>query len=241
MKKKLTPIKRIMLASGMALVLAACGGGGEEPTPTLSVEQVQTQAVATFASDQTATAMAMPTDTPTATETASPTVTNTPAATNTLAATAAGVVPTSSCFGLRYVADVTIPDNTEMAPGESFTKTWRVRNSGSCAWEQGFRFRFVGGETMAGSAVTLGSAVQPGSETELSVDLTAPSEAGTYRGNWRMTNSTGAYFGDEVFVQIVVSDEAAEPTSTAISAGSPTSTQAPTSTSTQAPTETDVP
>jgi hypothetical protein len=217
----------VVVVVALALLLTACGGTAEEPTPTVSVEQIQTQAVATFAADLTATALAMPTDTPTPTETASPTVSPTPAVSATPSLVPAGTGAAGSCYGLTYVSDVTIPDNTEMSPGEQFTKTWRVRNSGSCAWQAGFTFRFAGGEAMGGSSISLTNAVQTGQETNLSVALTAPSTAGTYRGNWRMTNASGSYFGDEVYVLIEVSGSGAT--------SAPSATQAPTATAT--PTE----
>jgi len=227
-----TVSRRVMAISlAASLVLAACGASGEEPTPTLSVEQIQTQAVGTFAADLTSTALAQPTETPTPTESPTPTATSTPAVTNTPAVTAAGTLPASSCYGLTFASDVTIPDNTSMTPGQSFTKTWRVRNSGSCAWQAGFTFRFTGGEAMGGSSVGLENAVQPGSETNISVALTAPTSAGTYRGNWRMTNASATYFGDEVYVLIVVSGSAATATS------GPSATIAPT----EAPTATGSP
>jgi len=206
----------LLLAS--VLLLSACGGSGEEATPTLSAEQIQTQAVETFAAYMTATAGAMPTETPTPTETQAPTATATPAVTNTAAATA---VPTSTCYGLTFVSDVTIPDNTNMTPGQQFTKTWRVRNSGSCAWDSGFKFNFTGGEAMGGS----------------SVSLTAPSSAGTYRGNWRMTTSTGTYFGDEVYVLIVVGSSTATATTQASATSVATAVPSATSAPTEAPTE----
>jgi len=109
---------------------------------------------------------------------------------------------------MAFVSDVTIPDNTAMNPGDQFTKTWRVRNNGSCTWEAGFKLVFLGGEAMGGSSLTLEGAVNPGTETELSVTLTAPMEAGTYRSNWIMTDFSGIYFGDEVYVLIVVSSSA---------------------------------
>ncbi len=87
---------------------------------------------------------------------------------------------------MRYVNDVSIPDNTQMAPGQSFTKTWRVRNAGSCAWEAGFKFAFVGGEQMSGATYTLPAAVPVNTEIDISVAMVAPSKAGTLRGNWRM-------------------------------------------------------
>ena len=39
---------------------------------------------------------------------------------------------TSACrFGAAFLGE-TIPDNTRLVGGESFTKTWRFRNSGTC-------------------------------------------------------------------------------------------------------------
>ncbi len=228
----------------VALLLTACGGS-EQATPTSSLEQIQTQAVASFAAGLTSTALAMPSATSTSTETPAPTGTSTPADTNTPgpAATSAGVIPTSSCYGLAFVADVSIPDNSTMTPGKKFTKTWRVRNSGSCAWEAGSNLKFTGGEEMSGSSVVLKDAVQPGNEVELSVDLTAPSANGTYRGNWRMTTVSGAYFGDEIYVLIVVSGSTATatPKSSATSTVPSSATPTPTYTPTEAPTDTEVP
>ncbi|MFP3853685.1 MAG: NBR1-Ig-like domain-containing protein [Anaerolineales bacterium] len=219
-----------------ALLLTACGAGGEEPTPTLTMEEIQTQAVSTFAADMTSTALAMPTETPTPTESPTATATATPAGTSTPAATAtlAGAQPTDSCYGMRFVSDVTVPDNTEMDPGEEFTKTWQVRNSGSCAWESGFTFRFIGGESMGGSTVTLQDTVQPGNEREFSVDMTAPSTAGTYRGNWRMATAGDVVFGDEVYVLIEVGDAQATATTGPTATSPPaTATTAPTATPTE--------
>jgi hypothetical protein len=222
----------MLLSLLVGVLLAGCGSGGGEATPTLSAEQIQTQAVATFAANLTSTALAMPTSTPTLTETPTQAATETPPVTDTPAATATKLIPTSSCYGLTFVSDVTIPDNTNMTPGQKFTKTWRVRNSGTCAWESGFKFNFTGGEAMGGSSLSLANAVQPGKETDLSVDLTAPSTAGTYRGNWRMTNASGTYFGDEVYVLIVVGTATATPTQGKTATPTSTSTITPTITET---------
>jgi hypothetical protein len=45
-----------------------------------------------------------------------------------------------------YVADGTVPDDTGFAPGEVFTKVWRVRNSGTCTWGAGTQLVFAPGE-----------------------------------------------------------------------------------------------
>jgi hypothetical protein len=220
----------------LGLILSACGASESEATPTLLPEQIETRAVATFAAGLTETALANPTETPTATLTPSPIPTDAVAATNTVAAP---VVPTTggggapACKSMAFVSDVTIPDNTELSPGEEFTKTWRVRNNGSCDWDSGDQFRFLGGEEMEGEAVTLDSAVSPGEEIELSVEMKAPDSEGTYQGNWRMSVATGAFFGDEVFVLIEVSGSA-ENNSTA-------TTDPSTATPSATPTETLVP
>lgn len=214
MKTKKYPLTLIGLILLGSLLLSACGAGEAEATatPTLSVEQVQTMSVATFASGLTQTAIAMPTNTPTFTP--SPTMTNTPTLTPTSGTPVSGVgaLPTTSCYGLAFVADVNIPDNTPMKPGQTFTKTWRVRNSGTCVWDAGFKLNFTGGDAMGGTALTLDKAVNPGAEAELSVAMVAPNTAGAIRGNWRMSTATGTYFGDEIYLIITVNSGAASTT-----------------------------
>jgi len=227
----------------LSLLMSACGSKDAEATPTLSVELIQTLAVITFSVGQTQTAMSMPSSTPTPTATASPTSTSTLAVTSTSGtprASGAGVAPTTSCYSMAFVADVSIPDNTTMRPGQTFTKTWHVRNNGTCAWESGFKFNFIGGEAMGGATLTLDKAVNPGTETELSVAMTAPNTSGSHRSNWRMATAAGANFGDEVYVIIVVSGSAS--TSTATSTGIATqATATATPTATGTPTDTPLP
>lgn len=234
MKEHPYSARTIGVALATALLLTACGSREPEGTPTLSSEQVQTQAVVTFEAALTATALSIPTETPTTTQSPTAPVISPQAATST---PTVGVTPVDACLGMRYVSDVTIPDDTEMSPGQEFTKTWRVRNSGSCAWEQGFELAFTGGEAMEGSTLELDDEVEPGEQEDLSVELTAPDEEGTYRGNWRMRNASGAYFGDEVFVQIVVEEASASATPTTASAtAAPSATASPTTGASATPT-----
>ena len=201
MKRTEKYIYIITLALLGSLVLSACGAATPEPSPTVDIGAVQTSVVETFSIGLTQTAFLLPTDIPTLAPTSTP----------TLAATAATplspvIVNTSvsSCYGLTFVKDVTIPDGTLMTAGQTFTKTWRVRNSGTCAWEKGSKFAFVGGEAMDGATLTLDGAVNPGSEKDLSVAMKAPNKTGSLRGTWRMSTAGGTYFGDQVFVLISV-------------------------------------
>ena len=109
-----------------------------------------------------------------------------------------------------YVTDVTIPDNTALSSGDGFVKTWRIRNSGTCDWGSGFKLVFVNGDHMGGSGSVAVSATAAGGTTDVSVNLSAPSSPGTYRGNWRMQADTGIFFGSTFYVQIVVPDSATE-------------------------------
>ncbi len=225
LKRRLMWVRTFLMIG--TLLLASCGAGTVEmtETPTQGVDEIQTKAVGTFSSALTLTAMAAPTET--STPTTAPTIA--PLATSTggtpLNASTPGVPVsggTASCYALTFVRDVSIPDNTQMDPGETFTKTWQVLNSGSCEWKAGFKFQNTGGNAMGGSTLTLPSTVASGATFDLSVPMTAPSAAGTARGNWRMATDTGQFFGDEVFVQIVVGGAAPAATNTT---GAPAATE----------------
>jgi hypothetical protein len=202
-----------------AFILSACGGSDADATPTLSVEQVQTQAVMTYQAQLTQTAFALPTSTPLPTDTPIPVVTfalqtGSPAAVASNTSVAGGA---QSCYGLSYVKDVTIPDNTTVTPGQAFTKTWLVANTGSCAWETGFKFNVVGGDAMGGVAVTLNQNVEPGRQYEFSVPMVAPTDkSGELKGTWRLSDANGNFFGDGVYVLVQIGGAApAAPTGTA--------------------------
>jgi hypothetical protein len=217
LKNRLKRVQILLLVG--TLLLASCGAGAAEGTvtPTQSVSEIQTRAVGTFSSALTLTALAEPSETPTLT----PAPTLPPLATSTLGTPFSGTTPgvpvsggAGSCYALTFVKDMSIPDNTQMDPGETFTKTWQVLNSGTCAWDAGFKFQNTGGNAMGATALTLPSAVPSGATFDLSVPMTAPNAAGTVRGNWRMSTATGEFFGDEVFVVIVVGNAAPAATNT---------------------------
>jgi len=229
----------IILAVLGSLALSACGAGTPAPTPTLGVEAIQTSAVSTFAAGLTQTASALPTNTPTSTPTFTPTSTSTLA---TPLASLGGAIPTVSCYGMIGIRDVTVQDNAPMLPGQAFIKTWLVKNSGTCAWETGFKLVFTGGDAMGGATLVLDKPVSPGAEVELSIAMTAPNKTGSVRGNWHMSTAAGAYFGDELFVLINLSGATTTVTSTAtVTATAGTATATPTPTETQTPTLTETP
>jgi RNA polymerase sigma-70 factor (ECF subfamily) len=132
--------------------------------------------------------------------------------------------PTPCIPDARWVADVTVPDNTEFAPGTPFVKTWRVRNAGACAWEPGTKLVFISGDPMGGPPAVDVPALAPGAEAEVSVSMTAPAAPGTYRANYQFQAPDGTRFGAIIYAQIVVP---ATPTPTFTPTPSPTSPPTP--------------
>jgi len=130
-----------------------------------------------------------------------------------------------------YIADVTVPDDTEFAPGKAFTKVWRVRNTGTCVWEENTRLVFVSGEPIGTATTVEVSSIAPGSTTDLSVDMVSPTDPGTYRSTWQLESPDGTRFGTQVYAQIIVPEPATH---------TPTSTKEPTETPTPAPTRPDL-
>ncbi len=122
---------------------------------------------------------------------ASPTLTEGPP-TATESPTPLPPTPTNTqvCDQARYIKDVTVPDGTKFAPNQTFTKTWRIQNTGTCTWS-GYSLVFDSGDAMGGSASIPIGTVNPGQEIDLSVALTAPASEGKYRGYWRIRNASG--------------------------------------------------
>jgi len=105
------------------------------------------------------------------------------------------------------VEDVTYPDDTSVDPGETFTKTWKLQNAGTCTWT-GYRIAFVDGDRMNSPDTISVAETQRSQAVEVSVDLTAPEQNGTFRGNFELLNSNGVTVKmgtDSIFwVQIIV-------------------------------------
>lgn len=116
----------------------------------------------------------------------------------TVVAEATGISDGEGCTNkLRFLRDVTVPDNTRIPAGEEFEKTWRVRNVGTCLWSIGYQLIFRSGHIMNGPAggIPLPAEVPPGGEVNLSVELVAPSMRGKYQGYWLLRNEEGVEFG----------------------------------------------
>ena len=105
-------------------------------------------------------------------------------------------VSAATCDWVQFIADVTVPDGTKYEPGATFEKTWRLKNIGTCTWTTSYSLVFDSGAQMgAPASVKIPSEVRPGQTIDISVDMTAPTAAGHYRGYWKFKNASGVLFG----------------------------------------------
>ncbi|KAJ2882146.1 hypothetical protein IWW38_005696, partial [Coemansia aciculifera] len=124
----------------------------------------------------------------------------------------------SSKYVAIFVEDVTIPDGTVMAPGESFVKIWSVANMGDSEWPTDTTLVHIDGEpTIPGNKQSVPIVVSKRYEqVGIAVDLVAPMKPGRYVSQWRLMTSTGQYFGTGLWCTIVV-EEPAKPAALATS------------------------
>lgn len=220
---------------GISLILAGCNFGAT-PVPTQDLNAINTSIVGTtvaqLSSQMTGTALALPTSTPEPTNTiasiatialtansASPTggiptisfnATPLPGFTPLASPTQAGATAAlgDECSNSVFEGDITIPDGSVLKPGEDFTKIWAIRNTGTCAWDEGFALVFIGGDTAIDpynfEFKKTSDIVLSGEGLNIAIKLTAPLTPGDYQGHWRMRNDKGYYFGTILSVYFTV-------------------------------------
>jgi len=107
----------------------------------------------------------------------------------------------------KFVSDVTLADGCVVRPGESLTKTWRIRNSGADKWLPGTRIAHVGGDALGGPVTGVDVPLAaPGEAVNVSVPLLMPVLPGRYTSYWRLMtpHPTNAKFGHRFWVTVNV-------------------------------------
>ncbi len=216
-QKRQSHLSTLWLVIAIIMATSACNMPGRDaagsPTPNV------TQAFQTVQARLTEAALMTPQTSPTPAFSSTPalTVSSTSpslASTTPVAPTTGPTSSTKLCDQAEAGSpiDVTIPDDTQMTPGQTFTKVWRLRNSGTCTWTKNYSIAVFSGDPMnAPDSVPLPKLIDPGQTVDISVDLVAPSTAGSYQGNWKLRNASGTWFGigpggsSPFWVRIVVS------------------------------------
>jgi uncharacterized cupredoxin-like copper-binding protein len=243
-------IVAVLMIAGIITIVLAFNNPSEAGEDEINA--AYTSAAETFSAQQlTLQAASSPTWTP---DSATSTTTATPTLFATLTTTSQIILssPTSSvaggntalgCDNSVYVADVTIPDNTVMAPGQAFKKTWKIQNNGTCPWTNTYTVTFLSGNKMNGIAEPITVTVEPGSSADLTVNMTAPTTNGDAVSYWKLSNANNQQFGTSFYVLIKVGGSTVTGTitttattgvipSTATTTLTPTQTLTPTVTST---------
>jgi Ig-like domain from next to BRCA1 gene len=238
----------LVILAGIIASFASRSSTNNRATPTFNMEAIYTSAYQTIAVQQTEQQASI---SPTITPAPSPSPTTLVASQlpiNTLVVASSTSGAVQGCDNSAYVNDVTIPDGTVMTVGQTFTKTWAIQNTGTCTWNTNYKLVFSFGTAMNGTSTAITQSVAPGGQTQISVNLVAPSGLGNYTGNWKMQNAQGQYYGTLLTVVINVVPATATssmPTSTLITTFTPTSTNTVINTNppanTNTPTDTVIP
>ena len=113
--------------------------------------------------------------------------------------------PTPACTNiLTFLEDVTVPDGTVLAAGEAFVKQWRVKNDGTCDWDNTYLLKLVSGDALGAPTETALYPAHAGAEVVIEMDLTAPQEAGSYHTVWQAFAPDGTPFEQAIYVDFVV-------------------------------------
>lgn len=204
---KISRISLTLLIFGVLLVACATPAAPtQDPAiaaATLAAQveaQVSTrvaQAVANFQATQNA----LPTTAPVIPPTSNiPTI----APLNLPTAALPGIATSVPCNATPILMGESVPDGTDVYINTSFTKSWTLRNEGSCTWNSNYKVKFMSGDSMSGStSKSFGATVTPGNTLTISMPLKAPNGTGTYKGVWGLYDDKDIFFG-QMWVEIDV-------------------------------------
>ncbi len=105
---------------------------------------------------------------------------------------------------LSFLGDVTVPDDSYFSPGEKIEKKWKVRNDGDCNWIEGYKLALTEGMELGAEKTQPLTGIASNTETIITIIFTAPDTPGMYYSGWNAMTPSGHYFGDPLYLQIVV-------------------------------------
>lgn len=225
----------LIMMTLVILMLNACA----RSEPAVDVEAQRTSFAETANAQATMTAEAEPTatDTPEPTQTPTPTpdITDTPVMTPTESNGEAPPPGGGTDRGVVIIQDP--PDNTRIRPGDPFTVTWTIENTGTSTWSVNYYALFHAGEQMgAPDKVFVWLPVPPGTSLPISVNFIAPESEGSVTSNWKLVNADDIAFYDfSVTIEVSAAGEPQPATPTEIPEETPD--ERPTETPTPEPTE----
>lgn len=112
------------------------------------------------------------------------------------------LVPATQDYAI-YLQEL-VADGTHFLPGTPIQQQWTVRNSGTTTWGAGYTLALQSGDGLGAPVTIAVPTTPPGAEATLALTGTAPTTPGTYRGVWQLRTAAGTWFGDRLWLDIVV-------------------------------------
>jgi hypothetical protein len=168
----------------------------------------------------TAAAQTIPARTPTQAAATATSVPATAIPTAIAQPTATSMPATTGCVdAAQYINDDGL-DGTTYAPNTPLTKTWTVKNTGSCTWDNSYMVFQISGTLMTQQPgywiVHQGQTVAPGQTVNINIGMTSPAENGNYASYWGLKKGNGQLMpiqgganGNSFYVKIKVSNGSA--------------------------------
>jgi Ig-like domain from next to BRCA1 gene len=94
-----------------------------------------------------------------------------------------------------------VPDGTTVSPGQTLNKTWQLRNCGTTNWSNLTAVRIADNYGPTSFAVPT---TEPGTTINVTVPVTAPTQAGLSRTTYRLQASDGHYANNSFWVEVKV-------------------------------------
>jgi len=111
--------------------------------------------------------------------------------------------PTDCINNLKFIDDLTIPDNISIAYGATMDKKWLIQNSGTCNWNSEYRLRHVGGAVLGAPEELALYPARSGTQPTIQITFTAPFTDGEFESAWQAFDPGGLAFGDLIYIRIV--------------------------------------
>jgi hypothetical protein len=97
------------------------------------------------------------------------------------------------CDRAIFVMDTTYPDYSQVNPGQTFSKIWRVQNIGTCTWTPDYAI--INQQTGQTVAAMVNVPIPPGGSVDVSVSITTPWTPGIYQISYLFRSRYGSVFG----------------------------------------------
>jgi len=111
---------------------------------------------------------------------------------------------------LEFLDDLTVPDGTEVLPGEKITKRWLIKNTGSCNWNSSYSLQLISGLALGAEKKQGLYPARQSTQAVIEITFNAPDNPGRYNTWWQAYDADEGRFGDPVYMEISVVEEVVE-------------------------------